>query len=175
MDFETVNLKDFQHRYFEEAWNLYESSFPLEEKRTLEEQKIIAKDKGYKTIAVIKDGKVLAILFFWIFDKYTFVEHFAVNSTFRGKSFGSKILKDFLSKYENVVLEIELLKDETSKRRFDFYRRFEFVPNEYKHIQVPFREDSKELQLLLLSQKKSLSQEEYDYLYFQMKNSLTVK
>lgn len=40
MDFETVNLKDFQHRYFEEAWNLYESSFPLEEKRTLEEQKI---------------------------------------------------------------------------------------------------------------------------------------
>jgi GNAT superfamily N-acetyltransferase len=175
MDFETVNLNDLQNRYFAQAWKLYENSFPKEERRTFNEQETVSKDEKYKALGIIKDNELLAILFFWIFDKNVFIEHFAVNSAFRGQSFGSKILKSFLSKYENVVLEIELIKDEICERRLNFYKKFDFIVNEYKHFQIPFRKDSKELELLLLSYKKPLSKEQYKSLYIQMKNSLTVK
>lgn len=174
MELQTINLKNCEKDYFYKSWELYESSFPSEEKRTLKEQNTIIKNENYNPIAFIKDENIVAILFFWSFTQHTFIEHFAVNPTLRGQSYGSKILEDFLSRHNNCILEIELLSDHITKKRFDFYKRFDFVINEHKHFQIPFRQNSEKLELLLLSYKDTLTKNEYDNLYLQMKNSLTV-
>lgn len=174
MNLKIINLKDCEKDYFYKAWELYKSSFPSEEKRTIKEQNIIVKNKKYNPIAFIKDENIVAILFFWSFTQHTFIEHFAVNPTLRGQSYGSKILEDFLSRHNNCILEIEPLSDHITKKRFDFYKKFDFVINEYKHFQIPFRQKSPKLELLLLSYKDKLTKNEYDKLYLQMKNSLTV-
>lgn len=164
------NLKN--SAFFDEAWALYDYSFPQNEKRTLKEQKCIEKNINYKTLGYFDENKLVAILFYWVFDKYVFIEHFAIDINQRGKSYGSKILKDFLEKNSKVVLEIELLNDEVSKKRLKFYEKLDFVVNEFKHYQVPFREEDESLELLFLSYKEKLSKKEYEDLYSKMNASL---
>lgn len=175
MTIETVDLNNIDNKYFDEAWNLYIDSFPIEERRILEEQKIVVKDNRYKALGFVEEEKFVAILFYWDFKEYIFVEHFAINNTLRGKSYGSKIIEKFLTMHKNIVLEIEPIVDEITQKRFNFYKRFDFVINEHKHYQVPFRRDSEELELLLLSHKKPLAKEQYSKLYEIMKDALTIQ
>ncbi len=167
------DLKICDEKYFSKAWDIYVSSFPSYERRTLDEQKIILENDKYNAKIFFKDDEVLAILFFWNFSTYTFCEHFAINKDFRGQSYGSKILKNFIKRYENIVLEIEPIKDEISKRRYKFYKNLGFIKNDFKHFQVPFRKDDKKLELLFLSLNK-LETEDYDKLYEEMKENLTI-
>lgn len=169
-----INSKE--DRYFKSAWQLYLDSFPKIERRTIKEQEVILENKDYFMTCYVEGEILIAIIFFWKIDTeskiYTFLEHFAVNSKLRGKSYGSKILQNFINKNENIVLEIEPIVDEITKKRLRFYEKFDFVVNKHEHFQIPFRKDAKELKLLLMSQKKQLSKNEYEALYTKMKNTM---
>ena len=169
-----MRLKNADSFYFADAWNLYEKSFPENEKRTLKEQKIILNNDLYHAKAIIKDEKFIGILFYWVFCEYAFVEHFALDVYCQGKSYGTKILNEFLDKYENVVLEIEPIVDEKTEKRLRFYERLGFIVNEINHFQVPFRTGDEKLKLLFLSSKKEITQQEYAKLYKLMQSALTV-
>ncbi len=157
---------------FYKAWELYETSFPKIERRNIDEQKQIQNDSRYKTYAYLDENDFVGIVFYWDFDKFRFIEHFAVESGFRGKSYGSKILNSLLDRNKQVVLEIELIRDEISKKRLRFYEKFDFKVNDFKHYQVPFRKEQESLELLFLSHGRVLSKDEYEELYSQMKASL---
>ncbi len=170
----TYDLKTCDESYFSKAWDIYISSFPSYERRTLNEQKLIFKNTKYKARIFLKDDEVLAILFFWDFYPYTFVEHFAINENFRSMSYGSKILKNFIKEHKHIILEIEPIKDEITHKRYEFYKKLGFIKNEHIHFQVPFRADDKKLELLLLSYKKKLNKKQYEKLYKLMKKSLSL-
>ncbi|MGP2656840.1 GNAT family N-acetyltransferase [Malaciobacter sp. WC5094] len=171
MDLKIIDIKDKD--LFTKAWSLYENSFPSIEKRSLLEQETLMNNKIYKPLAFIEDDMIIAILFYWDFKPYSYIEHFAVNDKLRGMSYGSKILENFLQDKKDVILEIELISDEISHKRLKFYEKFDFKINEFKHYQVPFRKNQKDLELLLLSYKRKLSFDEYKKLYSQMKESLS--
>ncbi|MGB3749966.1 MAG: GNAT family N-acetyltransferase [Arcobacteraceae bacterium] len=164
----TIFIKNQNNKYFEKAWQIYEESFPQEEKRTLAEQIKLFDKKSFTMLCYIEDEKVLAILFYWQIERYTYLEHFAVNSTLRGRSYGSKILQEFIDNNQNIILEIEPIIDEATQKRLDFYERFDFRVNNHIHFQVPFRKNSEKLQLIFLSHKKVLSDGEYTALYQMM-------
>jgi len=169
---ELVFIENKKDKYFEIAWQLYLDSFPEIERRTLEEQEEILTDKNFKMTCYVEDDVLISIVFYWKISSYTFLEHFAVNSELRGQSFGSKILQKFINDKKNIVLEIEPIVDEITQKRLKFYKKFGFVVNSHEHLQIPFREGAKELKLLLMSQEKTLSQQEYKVLYESMKKSL---
>lgn len=173
---ELILLENKKNKYFDKAWQLYSDSFPEIERRTLEEQEEILDDENFYMTCYVEDEVLISIVFFWkinaINKTYTFLEHFAVNSELRGKSYGSKILEKFINDNKNIVLEIEPIIDEITQKRLNFYEKFGFVVNSYEHFQIPFRKDAKELKLLLMSQEKPLLKEEYKRLYESMKKSL---
>jgi len=169
---ELIFIENKKNKYFEKAWKLYLDSFPEIERRTLEEQEEILTDKNFKMTCYVEDEVLISIVFYWKISSYTFLEHFAVNSQLRGQSFGSKILQKFINDKKNIVLEIEPIVDEITQKRLKFYKKFGFVVNSHEHLQIPFREGAKELKLLLMSQEKTLSQQEYKVLYESMKKSL---
>ncbi|MGB0990109.1 MAG: GNAT family N-acetyltransferase [Halarcobacter sp.] len=169
---ELVFIESKDNKYFDKAWQLYLDSFPEVERRTLEEQEEILTDKNFKMTCYVEDEVLISIVFYWKISSYTFLEHFAVNSQLRGQSFGSKILQKFINDNKNIILEIEPIVDEITQKRLKFYKKFGFVVNSYEHLQIPFREGAKELKLLLMSQEKTLSQQEYKVLYESMKKSL---
>ncbi|WP_417333009.1 GNAT family N-acetyltransferase [Halarcobacter sp.] len=169
---ELIFIENKKNKYFKKAWKLYLDSFPEIERRTLEEQEEILTDKNFKMTCYVEDEVLISIVFYWKISSYTFLEHFAVNSELRGQSFGSKILQKFINDKKNIVLEIEPIVDEITQKRLKFYKKFGFVVNSHEHLQIPFREGAKELKLLLMSQEKTLSQQEYKVLYESMKKSL---
>lgn len=162
-------LNSIENKYFQECWKIYQKSFPKEEKRFIHEQEKILKDSSYNACAYLNNDKVIGFIFYWQLEEYIFIEHFAIHSEYRGNSFGSKILKEFLINKNNVILEIEKIVDDVTLKRYQFYKRFDFYMNKYLHYQIPFREKDIELELLLLSYKKELTNFEYEKVYKNMK------
>lgn len=171
---ESIFIDNQNSKYFERTWQIYEESFPVEERRTLEEQIQLFDKKIFKMLCYVENETVIAIVFYWTLEQYTFLEHFAIDSTLRGLSYGSKILQEFLKNHSyDIVLEIEPIVDTMTQKRLRFYERFGFVVNSHTHFQVPFRKDAKQLQLLFLSFKKQLSLDEYNALYQIMQKNLS--
>lgn len=166
-------LNSIEDKYFQECWEIYQKSFPKEEKRFIQEQEKILKDNSYNARAYVYNNKVIGFIFYWQLEEYIFIEHFAIHSDYRGNSFGSKILKEFLIDKNNIILEIEKIVDEVTLKRYEFYKRFDFCMNKYLHYQIPFRENDKKLELLLLSYKRELTTLEYEKVYKNMKKVLS--
>lgn len=70
------------------------------------------------------DGRFAGFVFFWILDGFCFVEHFAIESTFRSKGIGSFITVWLEEQYHSLVLEAEPVGTSMeADRRIRFYER----------------------------------------------------
>jgi len=118
---------------YEEAFrNLYEKSFPSEERIPYEE--LVQMYDYLKTDfnAFYEGETFIGIVLAFRFEKCNFLAYFSVVEELRGKGYGTRILRDFLEKYKNdhpVVLGIESPDQEDAqnleirKRRKAFYER----------------------------------------------------
>lgn len=167
--FSFYKITTISNIYFNHAWDLYKSSFPTNEKRTIKEQETIMQKELYTFMACYKYDMFLGIIGFWKIDNYIFIEHFAIDKELRGQNYGSQILNDFFTKYSNIFLEIDPPICDISKRRLNFYKSLGFVENNIHHIQVPFRKNDTPLILEILSLSNPLSQNIYNSIYTKMK------
>ncbi len=165
-------LKNTQDRFFNTAWELYEEAFPSQEKRFLAEQIQLLNNHFYTFQAICDNNNFIGILGFWEIEEFIFIEHFAINSSLRGKNYGTLILSEFLKEKKYVILEIEPLLNQQNLKRLHFYQNLGFVQNTIEHFQVPFRKGDTPIALELLSYKTSLTQEKYQFLYSSMQKLL---
>lgn len=165
-------LKNTQDRFFNTAWELYEEAFPSQEKRFLAEQIQLLNNHFYTFQAIYDNNNFIGILGFWEIEEFIFIEHFAINSSLRGKNYGTLILSEFLKEKKYVILEIEPLLNQQNLKRLHFYQNLGFVQNTIEHFQVPFRKGDTPIALELLSYKTSLTQEKYQFLYSSMQKLL---
>lgn len=170
MHFHTINT--IADPFFHLGWNLYESSFPAIEKRTVEEQALTLQKEPYTFMTCHEESTFIGIITFWNIDGFTYIEHFAVNETLRGQNYGSKVLNHFIKKYKNIFLEIEPPICDISTRRLSFYKKLGFVQNDIKHFQAPFRKNDTPLQLDILSWNTPLDKQKYILIYEKMKKLL---
>lgn len=165
-------LKNTQDRFFNTAWELYEEAFPSQEKRFLAEQIQLLNHHCYTFQAIYDNNNFIGILGFWEIEEFIFIEHFAINSSLRGKNYGTLILSEFLKEKKYVILEIEPPLNQQNLKRLHFYQNLGFVQNTIEHFQVPFRKGDTPIVLELLSYKTSLTQEKYQFLYSSMQKLL---
>lgn len=161
-----TTIKSTDDKYFAEVWNIYNYSFPAHEKRTLENQKRSLEEFDNCFIDVFLDDKeVVGFMIYWNFDTFTYLEHFAINSSRRNGGNGSKLLTAFIERHKprTVILDIDPPTDEISIRRRGFYDRLGFELNPYKHILPPYNNPcNSEFELLLMSHGRILSPEEFN-------------
>lgn len=150
--------------HFEDIFALMEISFPKEEYRNYENQKRLLLNEKYKTITELDDkNNLLGFILYWELKNFNFIEHFAVNPNTRGKGIGSKMLKDFIEKSKNtIILEVEIPKDEISKKRIHFYEKNGFFLNKYNYFQKPLRKNTQPQKMYLMSYPKEISKEEFE-------------
>lgn len=91
---EFIRLDDPYSREFKKAWEIYESSFPPDEKRTLELQRELSRNSQYRFFVILKGNALVAIITDWDFGDFLFVEHFAVKEEFRGRGIGAELLRN---------------------------------------------------------------------------------
>lgn len=120
---------------FERFSELFQSSFPVNERRPLESlKKIISDEHDVYCDAVLKDIVFVGLLVYWDFSDFVYVEYLAVNPDIRGGGIGARILSQLKDCVRRpVVLEVEPPLNELAKRRIGFYERNGFVllDNEY--------------------------------------------
>ncbi|MDR0537153.1 MAG: GNAT family N-acetyltransferase [Tannerellaceae bacterium] len=139
----------------ENAWvrEVYEASFPEDERRDFDDLfQLFNNDKDLHIYTVDNDGHLCAFIIYWTFADFVYIEHFAVDSSFRNRGLGSSILQDFMQ--ENalpIVLEVEIPSDETSRKRISFYERSGFIIHPQKYIQPAYSSGKSQVEMRLMS------------------------
>ncbi len=157
---------------FNKAWSLYEKSFPIYEKRTLETHEKALDNENFYCTYIMDNNIFIGILFYWKLDKYIYLEHFAIDESLRGKGYGSKVLKEFSSKNTNIILEIDPPIDDISIKRYNFYKSLGFKLYDFDHIQLPYRKNYEGYKLKILAHGILLSLDDYNEFYDLMYKNL---
>lgn len=156
-------LKDVSERDFKRVYNIMESSFPSDEIRSYENQKALLKKKEYRICGEWIDDTLAGFIAVWEFEKFAYIEHFAVDEAFRNAGAGKAMLLELLETTKKVfVLEVEPPIEKEAKRRITFYERNGFYLNEYPYIQPPLEEGRESVELKIMSYPAKLSETEFN-------------
>jgi ribosomal protein S18 acetylase RimI-like enzyme len=151
---------------FEKAWDIYERSFPDDERRSFNGLCSALKDPNFR-FDCHKDlnGTVNGIMASWVLGEndFKYIEHIAVDSNQRSQGVGSSILRPILSEGTLVALEVEPAElNEDAARRIRFYERLGFHVNDYTYYQPPYDDTKSPLQLKVLSYPNPLTTKEFN-------------
>lgn len=140
-----------ESKFFSDAFSLYESSFPEDERRTLAQLQKCFTNTNYRMNAYFLSDTFVGFVEYWIFNSFVYIEHIAVSVDYRGKSIGKQMIKNITSLNAPVFLEIELLVDELTKKRYDFYEKLNFEIVNVQYFQPSYGEGKKSIELHLLA------------------------
>ena len=118
-----IPFKSRSDKGWAEAWELYEKSFPYNERWNAEGYDRAFGDPNFEADGIWRGDEFIGILFHWGADGYRYVEHLAVSPALRGQNMGSAALSAFCRKVGRVILEIDPPVDDISIRRLHFYDR----------------------------------------------------
>lgn len=139
-------------RYSEIAKQIYETSFPEDERRNFDLLKALDK-KSDLDFFVITDNhaNAIGIISLWLFEEFIYIEHFAVQEDKRGSGIGSNVLYSLANKYSKpILLEVELPEDDLAKRRIAFYQRHGFVTQPYDYTQPAYDKNKQSLPMIIM-------------------------
>lgn len=153
-----IRLTSKHEHYFEEAWSIYKQSFPIYEQRLLEDQEKAMNHPNFSFTAIVEDEKVIAMIGYWTWDNYQYIEHLAVHPSMRGRQIGTTILNDLAKQKNLIILEIDPPIDEISIRRLHFYEGVNFKLNDYNHVHPPYRKGYQGHDLKILSYEKPINE-----------------
>lgn len=130
-----IALKPFRFDNRKLILDLYESAFPAEERRPIDDFCRLVANDTVSLRAIFVNNAFAGFITIWHFPKFYYIEHFALKSEQRGRGIGSQVLKRLKAMLERpVVLEAEppSLSPEAA-RRIEFYRRngFEVISTDY--------------------------------------------
>ena len=133
---------------------IYESSFPIDERRDFESIVALMSDNVcFQLEAIYSGNEVVGMLSSWQLDEWRYVEHFAIDATKRGGGIGREVLREYIERNDTpVVLEVEPPADVYSRRRIAFYVSMGFVLHkDYRYVQPSYGEGREAVELLLMT------------------------
>lgn len=112
------SVKDFSDPALDLIERTYTESFPEVERRDFSLVRNLVRDESrFIVYALSKEDRYVGFITGWLFDGYTYVEHFAIDPAARNGGIGAEAMKQFLVFCGTpVVLEVEMPTDEMSKR-----------------------------------------------------------
>ncbi|MEG0807734.1 MAG: GNAT family N-acetyltransferase [Alistipes sp.] len=141
-----------------EAWQIYESSFPEEERWHEADYMRAFSDPAFEADGVWLQGdRLVGVLFYWKADGFRYIEHLAISAELRGQEMGSKILTLFCQQGGRVLLEIDPPIDDISIRRQHFYERLGFVTNPYEYMHPSFHKPFRTHHLVIMSYPEAVT------------------
>jgi len=162
--FEIIPITSPDDQYFAEFWLIYNSSFPLNERRMIEQQTAIFNKSGYSLNIFISDNQTIGFISSWATKEFIFIEHLAIAPEFRNQGQGNAILKSFIkSNPITIILEIELPVDKTTRSRLRFYESLSFKMNDHNHFQPAYHIGDEPVPMKILSYPDGIS----DFIYQQ--------
>lgn len=152
---------------FDRVWEIMEASFPVDERRPLDDQRAVMDDPDY-TVYVSHDehGKIEGFISVWMLDDIAYVEHFAVAPECRGGGLGSRMLRKTaeLTGGKLLCLEVEPPKTDIARRRIAFYERNGFYLNDYDYEQPAYAPDRAAVPLCIMTCHGGIDRTTFEHL-----------
>lgn len=149
----SIILEALKDTDLQSACQLYEESFPAEERRDTSEWLLQNERNPLFNILCIKQEQAFqGILSYWTFDSFYYIEHFAISSQNRGVGIGSAALKIFTTTCTQnpIILEVEPDTNETTRRRILFYKKHLFEIINRPYLQPPYHKGNSPLPLKIM-------------------------
>ena len=154
---------DKQLSDFDCFWDLYNQSFPEDEKRGLDLQKEIMSHPAFRIRHYKSDDLYQGFINTFHFTDFVFVDHMAVVPEVRGSGIGSSIMRELLeSEGKPVLLEVERPVNCDAVRRIRFYESLGFHLNVYDYIQPLMEEGKNDVPLFLMSYPRRLEMADFE-------------
>ena len=134
-----IKIHSVHDSNYEAVFNLYNSSFPPNERRSWESlEMVLNADSRFNVYALENEQGFVGFFNYWKFSRFYYIEHFAIHPQYRNHSYGSEVIRLFLSTINlPVVLEVEMPKTITASRRIHFYERLGFYVMSNFYMQPP--------------------------------------
>jgi len=124
-------IKDINHKDFEEAIRIYEDSFPLNERQSIDTIKKRIEGNLYQMFIGRSKDKVvfMALLYPLKNTDFILLDYMVTDKNFRNKGMGTEFIKNILGKItpKYLILEVENPRSGNNKeqreKRADFYKR----------------------------------------------------
>lgn len=138
------------YQYMEQ---LITTAFPPEEHRPLEDLRVYTDTKPhFHNNIIFHHDTPVGFITYWDFDKYYYVEHFAIDPSQRNGGHGKNVLNQLCQLLQQpIVLEVETPEEEIAQRRINFYTRQGFVLWDKPYLQPPYRPEDDYLPMLLMA------------------------
>ena len=153
-----INIKKGQYNQqsLSTIKEIYFNSFPAEERRQWSSiiQLLSQNNSPYNIYLIFANSSIVGFLSFWEFDNFCYIEHFAIDQSFRGQGIGSFALKKFLKQQNKpTILEVEPAQyGAIAQRRIDFYQHCGFYAHhDFEYIQPSYGDNLPEVPLMLMS------------------------
>lgn len=145
-------VSDSSHPWLPLVERTYTESFPEEERRAFPLLLDLLADSPYFRLYLLTvKGQYVGFITVWQFERFTYVEHFAIDPVARSGGIGAAAMRQQLEQVQQpVVLEVEPPEDDLTRRRVGFYERLGFVLDEHPYQQPPYREGDPWLDLRLM-------------------------
>lgn len=151
MNFES--LKNSKHISF--AKEIYNSSFPLDERRDFDLVIEMIGKEGFDFYVVyfsFEDKNPIGIISLWKFEEFVYIEHFAIDLSLRQKGYGSKVLSEILNKYSKpFIIEVEPPTNVEALKRINFYKKLNFLLLDFNYLQPAYSPNQKSLPMQLMT------------------------
>ncbi len=171
MDLSKHRIVGIDDPYFQAMWKIYTEAFPLVEKRSFDDYaKALGDSACHLFVYLDANNEVQAILNAWDFPSSYFIEFYAIAHTARGKGLGTIILQDCMQKRQKkIVLEIEVVNDDATEKRWRFYKRLGFIKHSSIYVHPPYQQDFSTFNLNVLSFPEALDEVDYSKFIFEEK------
>ncbi|HOF98263.1 MAG TPA: GNAT family N-acetyltransferase [Paludibacteraceae bacterium] len=138
--------------FFQQFYRLYSSAFPENERRSLQNLEKELNNPNFHAYVLMNKNSFVGIFNYWNFEKFIYIEHFAIEEKLRSQYLGTEALKSFLEKVNlPVILEVEMPNTDAAKRRIEFYHRHEFVELQNYYLQPPYESGGFPIPMQLMS------------------------
>ena len=141
---------------------IYIDSFPANERREWQEMLTLIPNPNYNLYNILDENKSIGMMSVWMFPEFTFIEHFAIHESNRGKGIGSQVIKLLLKESSSmIILEVDEPTSESARRRVVFYQRLGFYSCHQEYYQPPYSPSHNALKMQLMSYPRLLTQAEF--------------
>ena len=144
-DIESIKLipihKSSLYRFYES----YKKDFAYNERRSKKEYlELLTTEKRFNSYYFFTNGVLIGYINYWDFNKFIFVEHFAIFEKYRHLGYGNKCLKHFLTQIKkNVIIEIEPPLNLIANNRKNFYEKLNFKMSDIEYYQPSYHKKGK--------------------------------
>lgn len=157
-------IESVTDHYFTELYDLYSVAFPPGERRNwagLEHE--LAYEKRFHAHALLQNDQFVGFFNYWTFERFLYLEHFAIDSNLRGQLIGRKVMEKFREQAQlPIVLEVEMPNNSMAIRRIRFYEELGYTVLSHYYAQPPYDGKGFLLPMLLMSNDNHFASTHFD-------------